>query len=152
MGVLQSDPMQTVSIIATLERKVERLEALGKPASANIHHTLCVFDPSVSVHTIGRIRLLPGTGMKYTPTSWALTSDVNGNVIVDFLAGAGYPPMVSACWANKPRLLGQKTATGLCSGWNNLIWLHGYYIIVNVQSFTTIVQLGISLELTPEIA
>jgi hypothetical protein len=153
MGILQADPMQTVSIIATLERKVERLEALGKPATTNSHHTLVVFDPVVAVHTIGRMRLLPGTGLKYVPVSWALTSDVNGICIVDFLVGTGYPPVTSACWANKPRLPGgTRVATGLCSGWNNLAWTHGIYVIVNVQSFTTIAQLGVSLELAVQVA
>lgn len=145
------DEGQLVRLVSSHSRKLERLETLPVPSGAHAHHTLCVFDAIVDVHTIGRIRLLPGAGLKYVPISWSLNANVPGNVLVDILAGSGYPPATSACWANKPRLLGQVGTTGVCTGWNNRSWPHGYYLIINVESYSAISQLGFSLELAVEL-
>jgi hypothetical protein len=145
------DEGQLIRVVSTHSRKLERLETLPVPSGSRVHHTLCVFVPVVTgAFTIGRLRLLPGTGLQYRPISWSLNADIDGNVLVDILGGVGYPPPTSVCWANKPRLLGQKAATGLCSGWNVTLFPHGYYLIVNIESYSILSQVALSLELAPE--
>lgn len=146
------DNLQLVRLVTDHARKLERLETLGSLVGLAKHDTLLCFDNAVAVHTIGRMRLLPGTGMIYRPVSWHLGANANGSVVVDVLGGTGYPPVTSVCWANRPRLLGQNSNTGVCTGWNVQSFPHGYYLIINIVSYATIAQVGFSLELAPEAA
>jgi hypothetical protein len=147
---MQIDQGQLVRIVGQHNKDLERLKALGTPSSSKVNHTLCAFDPAVAVHAFGRVRCLPGTGLRYRVVSWAIMSDVNGEAVVDILKGSGYPPATTMCGGNRPRLLGGKIATGGVTGWGSTTINHGDYLILNIFSFKTIAQLGFSVELAPE--
>jgi hypothetical protein len=145
------DDFQLVRIVAEHGRKLERIETLGtSPIVGGVHHTLTAFTPSVAVGCFGRLRLLPGAGLRYRVVSWAIGIDINGSVVVDILKGAGYPPATSMCAFNRPSLVGGRSSTGGVGGWNSTTINHGDWLILNIFSYALAAELGFSMELVPE--
>jgi hypothetical protein len=169
---------QLVRIVADHARKLERIETLADGSSGvaiggphyslaawlaifgngpgtvlGPHHTLVSFFPGVSVATFGRMRLTPGTGIKYRVISWAIACNPAGSVVVDILKGSGYPPMTTMCGGNRPSCVGGNHSTGNAALWTQPpIIDHGDWLILNVFSFAGISQLGFSMELEPQVA
>ena len=129
-------------------RRLDRLEALGTPAGAIVHHTLVIWCPGAAGgDVVARFRILPGSGHHYVPTSWAIMGDVAGDVTFDILRASTCPPAASACGGNKPEASGAQCANGNCAGWSN--WSHGDWIVVEVEALATFTEVGLSIELEP---
>jgi len=150
---MQVPDEQVVRIISDHSRKLERLESIGTVAGGAVggaHHTLCAFQPTIAVATFGRVRLLPGTGLRYRVISWAIMLDKAGSAVVDLLKSSGYPPSTSMCPAARPNTFGASHKTGGTTGWASTTFNHGDYLILNVFSFAVAAQLAFSLELKVE--